>query len=69
MNKQPFYHRADGLLFTSTTGVDEQQFTEVFLRVLRNSRELKKLGILPDTIEVEANCYLEPEPGDPADLM
>ena len=66
MNKQPFYHRVDGLLFTSTTGFSEDDFIRVF-KWLAESRMGRFLGIVPDSLEVEE--YFEPEPGDPADLM
>lgn len=65
MNKQPFYHRIDGLLFTSVNGISESDF----LRILRNSTDLKRLGVLADTIEVEPNGWQEPEAGDPQDLV
>lgn len=63
MNKQPFYHRVDGLLFTTITGMPEAEF----LRRLKNWA--KELGMLADSIEIEPNGYGEPEPGDPADLL
>lgn len=67
-NKQPFYHRVDGLLFTSTTGFGEEQFLEA-LRAFARSKAGRELGLLDDTIEIEAGGYGEPEPGDPTDLM
>lgn len=67
-NEQPFYHRVDGLLFTSTTGCGEDRFLEA-LRAFAKSRAARGLGIVPESIEIEANGYGEPEPGDPADLM
>ena len=68
MNKQPFYHRIDGLLFTSTTGFGEEEFLEM-LKQFAGSKTGKKLGIIGNTIEIEINGYDEPEAGDPADLM
>ena len=64
-NRQPFYHRVDGLLFTATDAVSEADF----LRVLRESEALQKLGVLVDSIEVEPTGWGEPEPGDPAELL
>ena len=63
-NKQPFYHRVERLLFTSTSEVSEREFIDVLSR----SKELKKLGILLKTIQIEPNTWIEPEPGDPCDL-
>lgn len=67
-NKQPFYHRVDGLLFTSTTGFGEELFLKAF-RKFAKSEEAKQLGMLPNSIEVESEGYGDPEPGDPADLL
>lgn len=67
-NKQPFYHRVDGLLFTSTEGFCEEDFIAA-LRKLADSKYAKPLGIVADSIEIEMNGYAEPEPGDPSDLM
>ena len=66
MNKQPFYHRIDGLLFTSTTGFSEEKFLKL-LKQAMNSDAGKKLGLIPNSLEIED--YYDPEPGDPADLM
>jgi hypothetical protein len=68
MNKQPFYHRIDGLLFTSTTGFGEQRFIQAFTEFCK-SKKAKELGIIADTVEIEYDGYLEPEAGDPSDLM
>jgi hypothetical protein len=68
VNKQPFYHRVDGLLFITTTGCSEQAFLEA-LRAFARTREGRQLGLLHDSIEVEPGGYSEPEPGDPADLL
>lgn len=60
MNKQPFYHRCV-VLFTATEPMEEQT-------VFENIRDGLTMDIiLRDSIEIEE--YLEPEPGDPADLM
>lgn len=66
-NAQPFYHRVDGLLFTTTTGCSEQQFL-VALRAFAKSKNGREIGLLADTIEIESNGYGEPEAGDPSDL-
>lgn len=68
MNKQPFYHRIDGLMFTSTTGFDEKQFLEAFEAFI-NSKSGKQFDIVPYTVEIEPDGYAEPEAGDPSDLM
>ena len=68
MNKQPFYHRVDGLLFTSTTGLSEAEFI-AFFRTTVSSKAAKHLGIIANSIEIEMDGYGEPEPGDPSDLM
>ena len=69
MNKQPFYHRIDGLMFTSTTGFSEKKFMQLFIEFAKDKKIKKELGIIPDTIEIECDGYLEPEAGDPSDLM
>jgi hypothetical protein len=66
MNAQPFYHRIDGLLFSSTTGFGEQEFIQL-LKDAANLKKHKDLGVIIDSIEIED--YSDPEPGDPADLM
>jgi hypothetical protein len=68
MNKQPFYHRVDGLLFTSTTGFCEDDFVALLKAVAKSSAG-KALGLIVSSIEVEPNGYAEPEAGDPCDLM
>lgn len=68
INRQPFYHRVDGLLFTTTTGCSKELFLQ-FLRMAARSRAGAEIGILVDSIEIEADSYGEPEPGDPADLL
>lgn len=65
INKQPFYHGAH-ILFTSTTGCSEQEVLEA-LNKFAVSEEGQKLGLVEDSVEIEA--WLEPEPGDPADLL
>jgi hypothetical protein len=59
-NKQPFYHRVDGLLFTATSVVTEQDIIEAIGKIK---------GVVKDSVEIEPDGYGEPEPGDPADLM
>ncbi len=72
MNKQPFYHRCEGaVMFTATTPISEQQFISVL------EKALKPLGLVPNTVEIEClndngtllSGWLEPEAGDPRDLM
>lgn len=67
MNRQPFYHRIDGLMFTSTTGFGEERFLELFEEFLESSVVQEELGIVEGTVEIES--YDEPEAGDPSDLM
>jgi len=62
-NRQPFYHRIDGLLFAATVPLTE----ELILTILRKYG--KRFGILPESIEIEVDGFCEPEPGDPADLL
>lgn len=66
-NRQPFYHRVDGLLFTSTTGFGEERFLEAFRKFAR-SKHAKDLGVVEGTIEIELDGYGDPEAGDPSDL-
>lgn len=61
MNKQPFYHRVDGLLFTATRELSETEF------LVEIRGPLKKLGVIPESIEIET--WGGAEPGDPSDLM
>lgn len=68
INRQPFYHRVDGLLFTTTTGCSQDRFLE-FLRKAARSSAGREIGLLVDSIEVESDGYAEPDPGDPADLL
>lgn len=65
-NKQPFYHRAV-VLFTSTTGVGEDDFINALVKAIDTGKAFKGLEIIADTIDIEE--YDDPEPGDPADLM
>ena len=62
-NKQPFFHRCDGLLFTATKPVSEAEFLAAV------SKALKPFGLVLGTLEVEPDGWAEPDPGDPADLM
>ena len=66
MNKQPFYHKVE-ILFTSTTGFSEEACLALLKKAFNSKTARKDLGVVQDTIEIET--YLEPEPGDPADLM
>lgn len=63
VNRQPFYHRCDGLLFTATREVDVVDF----VNNLMSCSWLDELGILPDSIEIEEDFRVQP--GDPSDLM
>ena len=70
MSKQPWYHRSNAVLFTATQPITEEQFTKAV------EKALKKYGVLRGTVEVECinmgdhlvSGWMEPEPGDPADL-
>ena len=78
-NKQPFYHRVDGLLFTMHSEISEKQFIEALEKSLAGIKHeinfgpedggLKfiKAGFEKGSIEIEA--WGGGEPGDPADLM
>jgi hypothetical protein len=46
INKQPFHHRVDGLLFTSTSGLNEKDFIKI-LQAGAKSKVMKKFGLLP----------------------
>lgn len=59
MNKQPYYHRVDGLLFTATRDISQEEFIQAI------KAPLKKLGVLINSIELEC---MDAEPGDPSDL-
>lgn len=73
MNKQPFYHRCEGaVMFTATRPVSEDEFIAAL------EKALKPLGLVKGTVEIECinngdgyleSGWLEPEPGDPSDLM
>lgn len=59
MNKQPFYHRVDGLLFTATRSLSEAEIVEAVSKIE---------GVVPGSTEIEPGGFDEPEAGDPADL-
>jgi hypothetical protein len=59
MNKQPWYHGAS-VLFTTTMPVTEEQF------IAAMQKALKPYGVV--YVEVEGE-YMDPEAGDPTDLM
>ncbi len=74
MNKQPFYHRSEGaIMFTATRPISEAEFLAAV------EKALKPLGIVTHTLEIEAcrdeetgtlhSGWMEPEAGDPSDLM
>lgn len=67
INAQPFYHRIDGLLFTTTTGCSEERFLTA-LRAFAASKHGRAIGLIAETIEIEIDGYGDPEAGDPADL-
>jgi hypothetical protein len=54
---RPLFHRVDGLLFRSWNGLTEADF----LAALRASDALQQLGVLPETIEIMADGFGEPE--------
>jgi len=60
--KQPFYHRVDGVLFTCTTEISEEDFIEALEIGLKNI----KCGYVKGSVEVEQ--WGGGEPGDPSDL-
>jgi hypothetical protein len=62
MNKQPFYHRVV-VLATFTRPLSEEEFEKILKRALQE----KHNGYVPGSLMLEE--YMEPEPGDPADLM
>lgn len=68
MPKQPFYHRVDGVMFTLTQPIDEDDFKRLMEIALKNLKTNKKgLSIYVDgSLEVEE--WMEPEAGDPDDL-
>jgi hypothetical protein len=63
VNKQPFYHRAT-ILFTATRPITEEEFRKLVAYAVECG--LEGAG-LEDTVEIEE--WLEPEAGDPMDLM
>lgn len=65
MNKQPFYHRCDSaILFTGTRPVSKKEFIAAL------EKALKPLGLVKGTVEIEDDSgWMEPEAGDPSDLM
>lgn len=71
-NKQPFYHRCAGaVLFTATRSITEEEFVAAL------EKALKPLGLVKGTVEIEGisdgkeihSGWMDPEAGDPADLM
>jgi hypothetical protein len=74
MNKQPFYHRSEGALtFTATKPISESEFIKAV------EKALKPLGLVSGTVDIECihdeetktlfSGWMEPEAGDPSDLM
>jgi hypothetical protein len=61
-NKQPFYYRVDGLLFTLTEEIDEEQFKAALIVGFKAT----KLSYIKNSLEIEQ--WGGGEPGDPADL-
>ena len=61
MNKQPFYHRAI-ILFTATEPISEEELYNSLLVFLNKDKR-----IVPSHTEIES--YMEPEAGNPDDLM
>lgn len=51
--KQPFYHRIDGVLFTATREVSEQE-------VVNALKQIK--GVVKESVEVEPNGYQNRSP-------
>ena len=64
MNKQPFYFDI-GILFTATNPLTESEVVNLIWKAF-NSKEAKKLGILPKSLETNGFDY---EAGDLSDLM
>ena len=60
INRQPFYYRVDGLLFTTTTGCSEQRLLAA-LHKLARSPAGRDIGLLAGSIEIEPNGYGEPD--------
>ena len=65
MNKQPFYYRVDGLLFTSTRVITEDEFT-AFIRLA--AAKLPIMKIISESVEIEPTGFSY-EAGDPTDLI
>lgn len=73
MNKQPFYHRCDGaLLFTASSPIREEEF------ITAVEKALEPLGLIKGSFEIEpinnndgtlSSGWVEPQAGDPMDLM
>ena len=61
-NKQPFYHRVDGLLFTATRPISEKEFMQAV------KKSLALLGVIVSSIELDGP-WEESEPGSPDDLL
>jgi len=62
MAKQPFYHRVDGLMFTCTESLTEDEF----ILALKLGLSKMRCVYVKDSVEVEE--WHEPEAGDPDDL-
>lgn len=72
MNKQPFYHRVEAVLFTATRPVSEEEFCAAL------ESSLKKCGLVKGSVEIEParddknDCLVSGmswEAGDPSDLL
>ena len=62
MAKQPWYHRVDGVLFTGTGDITQEDFE----KALEKALVALKAGYVKGSLQIEE--WAEPEPGDPADL-
>jgi hypothetical protein len=58
----PYYHHIEGLLFLASHPVTKDEF----LAVIRNAAE--GLGIVPESVEIMADGYGEPDPGPARDI-
>ena len=63
MNKQPFYHSADDVLFTMTEEISEEDFK----KAMEIGFKIMKLPYVEGSVEIGA--WGGGEAGDPADLM
>ena len=66
-NKQPWYHRVDGLLFTMHSEISEVEFVAALEKALAGIKYAgSEAGFEKGSVEIEQ--WGGGEPGDPADL-